>query len=1293
MKKVLIFTIALAFAIVQAHSQNSAVSAPVSVDTQNPDVELISPNGGEIFNTSQPVSITWQAYDENATALPIKIGFSTEAGGAVSWLEEDFPNTGTAEVMPPPVSTTEALVHIKMIDNFGNSTIEQSEDFFTLADCEPPTAFAGDNTTICQNEPYTTNQAQAGNGESLQWFTGGTGYFDDPTVLITTYYPSAGDYAQGCIELFLIVSAAWPCPGAVTSTMQLCFQNTPLATAGPDATICSNNSHQLNGSATNYESLLWSTSGDGIFSDPTIPNPVYTPGTGDIAAGSAQLTLSAEPLAPCPIGDFDMMTLQIQPAPLIHEITGPENVCAGDAFTVVAICSNVANLSWQVIGGNGYVMSSGLTPEGHHYINYYTGFGPSASVTFKANGYGFSPCAMVMQQKTVNIGQYPQVNAGTNAAVCQGQSHQLNATATNYETLLWSTSGDGIFSDPSILNPLYTPGAQDIINGSANLSLEALSPYGCIGWDNMTLQIKYPPFVNAGEDQLVCGIDPIQLNADALNYSSLLWSTSGDGVFSDPAITNPLYSPGENDVMYGVVSITLTAWPIAPCPEPGVDALALFIQPLPVAFAGEHATATGNAPYLLHDAWAGNYDYTLWQSAGDGSFDNPGLVNATYTPGPEDLLGGSVSLTLSAYPISPCSNATQHTMVLFFENLVANVTAAQRTDGSKLVDIYFDLNYTEPILNIKAEVSFDGMQTFQQLAFLSGDAGNNVIPGNDKHIIWNAGLEMPDITNSQSIFRITASNSQGLATLTGQVTNAIDGSPVEGALVSIAGMSALTNSSGVYVIYNIPPTLLEAAFTADRTEGRAPLVVQFFNQSGIHPHILTCFKAGLQNYSNSAVYFEPNETINIDISLLPIIFEFKLEWGATPLIMDSHLQTPEISGQTYHVYYANRGNATSPPFATLDQDVMSGYGPEIISIYNLFEGVYNYYVHNWSGTPAITASQGVVTIYGQTGILHTVHVPTTGSGRYWHVCDVDGATGNVTIINTIMESPPGGAKENLPKKTPMQRSGLSWNWDFGDGTQSIEQNPVKIFQTPGSYTVSLAVNLDENYAWETKDDFITVFNYTECPATVSDIEGNVYNTVLIDNQCWMKENLKTTKYRNGTNIANPTDNSAWQNNTTGAYVWYNNNISNKDIYGALYNWHAVNNSAGLCPTGWHVPTDAEWTALTTYVSSQPAYLCNSNTIYIAKAMAGKTNWYGSTNTCAVGNNLNANNATNFTGLPGGYRNTNGAFYGIGYYGDWWSSTETNAGTAWYRNLNYGNGTVGRYYDYKAYGFSVRCLRD
>ena len=130
---------------------------------------------------------------------------------------------------------------------------------------------------------------------------------------------------------------------------------------------------------------------------------------------------------------------------------------------------------------------------------------------------------------------------------------------------------------------------------------------------------------------------------------------------------------------------------------------------------------------------------------------------------------------------------------------------------------------------------------------------------------------------------------------------------------------------------------------------------------------------------------------------------------------------------------------------------------------------------------------------------------------------------------------------------------------------------------------------------------------------------------------------------------------------------------------------------GVCPTGWHVPSDAEWTQLTDFVSSQSQYLCSGNSENIAKALAGTTGWSSSSTTCAVGNSQSSNNATCFGALPAGYYRNIYYMSGDGAY--FWSATESSSSNAYYRGLGKNTATVGRYYAIKGDSYSVRCLRD
>ena len=215
---------------------------------------------------------------------------------------------------------------------------------------------------------------------------------------------------------------------------------------------------------------------------------------------------------------------------------------------------------------------------------------------------------------------------------------------------------------------------------------------------------------------------------------------------------------------------------------------------------------------------------------------------------------------------------------------------------------------------------------------------------------------------------------------------------------------------------------------------------------------------------------------------------------------------------------------------------------------------------------------------------------------------------------------------------------------------------------------------------------LLLFNYSCNPndpnnltssGTVKDIDGNVYHTVKIGKQVWMVENLKTTKYNDGTSIPCFTVNTAWKNLLTPAFCWYNNDAATyKNKYGALYNWYAVN-TAKLAPTGWHIPTDAEWTTLTTYLGGE-------------SIAGGKLKEVGAVNWISI--NTGSTSETGFSALPGGCRASNGTFNAFGDLGFWWSVTDYPSG-AWIRSMGYTNIDVHRGDGYKTNGYSVRCLKD
>jgi uncharacterized protein (TIGR02145 family) len=209
----------------------------------------------------------------------------------------------------------------------------------------------------------------------------------------------------------------------------------------------------------------------------------------------------------------------------------------------------------------------------------------------------------------------------------------------------------------------------------------------------------------------------------------------------------------------------------------------------------------------------------------------------------------------------------------------------------------------------------------------------------------------------------------------------------------------------------------------------------------------------------------------------------------------------------------------------------------------------------------------------------------------------------------------------------------------------------------------------------------------------TDADGNTYTTVTIGTQVWMKENLKVSKYRNGDPIGEVSDAGQWAaiwNNGTptgrAAWCYYNNDAANNTTYGKLYNWYAVADPRGLCPTGWHVPSDAEWTILENFLGG--ASVAGGKMKSTGTIEAGTGLWYAP--------NQDATNSSGFTAFPGGYRYYGGTV-AFGSNGAWWSSTEfssTPSTYAWFRGVGRNGANSGRsHYGHKTSGYSVRCLRD
>ena len=265
----------------------------------------------------------------------------------------------------------------------------------------------------------------------------------------------------------------------------------------------------------------------------------------------------------------------------------------------------------------------------------------------------------------------------------------------------------------------------------------------------------------------------------------------------------------------------------------------------------------------------------------------------------------------------------------------------------------------------------------------------------------------------------------------------------------------------------------------------------------------------------------------------------------------------------------------------------------------------------------------------------------------------------------------------LPRMTTYQQSVI---YDPAISLIVFNLDSLDLYIYTGSYWVSVlrCVDRDTIYPWSCGDSLL------------DNRDMKYYATVQIGTQCWIAENLSAHKYRNGDTIPNVTDVTAWNSLTTGAFCWYNNDSATfENPFGKLYNWFAVADSRGLCPTGWDIPTDTEWWVLTDFITGVPGSLIGASG---PMKETGYVHWYSP--------NVGATNLTGFTGIGGGCRNYwdswgNGAFNYYMMVGWHWSSTEyqDNTTKAWFLTLGYNNPDVYRNVVDKRQASSVRCLKD
>lgn len=438
------------------------------------------------------------------------------------------------------------------------------------------------------------------------------------------------------------------------------------------------------------------------------------------------------------------------------------------------------------------------------------------------------------------------------------------------------------------------------------------------------------------------------------------------------------------------------------------------------------------------------------------------------------------------------------------------------------------------------------------------------------------------------------------------------------------------------------------------------------------------FTSSLTGLSPNTNYFVRAYATNSNGTAYGISYSF-----ATEALVLPDVNTAEVTAVTYTSALSG-GNATadggsaitsrgvcwstsSNPTILNSKTSDGSGGGEFVSTLNGLTAGTDYYLRAY-----VTNSVG--TAYGSEVQFRTYDSPELSTGPI-----VMSTMSSILIKGNIINA----------QGNPLTK-GICWGLNLNptvNGNKTSDQDGIGEFQNlltgliPGTKYYLRAYVTNEIGTTYGNEVEVTTSSFINEP---TDIDGNVYTSVQIGTQIWMAQNLKTTKYANGDVIQNVTDASQWSNLSSGAWVNFNNNPTNDNIYGKLYNWYTVTDARKLCPSGWHVPSDGDYDILRIYLSEGEANNCCKADLRLKEA--GNVHWFNDYNGPAT-------NESGFTGLPGGKRFGNSGFEGINSYGNFWTTTTsaTIANFAESYSLHSSNGsqsTLG----YNS-GASVRCIKD
>jgi hypothetical protein len=521
---------------------------------------------------------------------------------------------------------------------------------------DEPAAFAPASISKCDNLPIPVTCIPS-NYSGLLWSTEGDGTFENPETASTMYFAGEQDKLAGGTVVTVNIFGEGACEiFPVSKTISISLYPSPVVDAGDANVVCAGQNLELNGLVENFAYFMWTSSGDGYFSNQIIQNPVYYPGSNDVSTGNFTLTLTAYPIYPCTASIADDLFIEIVGEPSVDINMEDNQVFPLDqALEIISSGSGYQSLQWETSGDGTFDDPHILSPS------YFPGTtdGCGQNVTLSVTAFAATNCGTdATDQVTVSFTQMASVSAGDDMTICQGEVG-LSACSQYCNSLLWQTTGDGTFDDTASATATYFPGTGDIGNGLAELCVSGFYGENQTVSDYLTISIIANPTIDPGFTQIeTCYNQSAQIEITALNYSSIFWyTTNGGGMFSPNGSPSTTYNPAPLvDYPQGCITIFVLAQPLSPCSTVDEASFELCFVPEPSVYAGEDATISEDDTFVAAPD-VSDQSFVFWMTAGDGYFDDETTINAEYFPGPDDISNGGTELTITAFPLAGCTSS------------------------------------------------------------------------------------------------------------------------------------------------------------------------------------------------------------------------------------------------------------------------------------------------------------------------------------------------------------------------------------------------------------------------------------------------------------------------------------------------------------------------------------------------------------------------------------------------------------------------------------------------------------